>query len=426
MASKLSSYKFLHQFLILKLLVFIVAHVSVLTVPANNSAADLILFHSPNLNSFDWFLKVLLRPFIRWDAIHMLVISTHWYLFENQFAFFPLLPMVSRYLGIGLSEYCEFNKFVSIEPLMALIGIIFSNTCHYLASLILYKLTLFIFNSRKFARITALLFIFNAATVQLSTMYTEAPFALFTFAGLYSFCKGYHFIASVIWAFGSATRSNGIVLIGFFFHDLLMTLVSKEKCLRNILIKSFKTIIYSLISVSSFLAFQYYAYSIYCYREPPTRPWCNYRLPNIYSFVQKEYWHVGLFKYYTLNNIPNFLFATPMIIISAAACYLYFESDHLRFLSLGLIKSNNKKLKLFYDNRVLPHIYLLLFMLLYNLFIAHVQIITRLFTFMPVIYWFMAYLIINSSVRIKEMLLTYTGLYGLLVAALFSLNYPPA
>ena len=427
----MTSSELFRLFLLLKLLIFSISHISVLTVHANNSAADLIVFYSKDLNRFDWFMKVLVKPFIRWDAIHMLAIAKHGYLFENQFAFFPLLPMVSRYLAIGLSEYCGLKWIISMEPLMALIGIVFTNSCHYFATVILYKLTLMLFKSRKLARITSLLFIFNAASIQLSSLYTEAPFAFFSFAGIDAFYKNDFLLASLFWALASATRSNGIVLIGFFFYDLLRAFVFGNRKLSSLIIKLFKTIIYSSISISTFLGFQYYAYSIYCLIDNPTRPWCKSKIPNIYSFVQKEYWNVGWFNYYTVNNIPNFLFALPIIIICGSACITYFESDHLRFISLGLFKSNvnmkDKKLhKFFYDDRVLPHIYLLIFMLGYNLFVAHVQIITRVFTFMPVLYWFMAHLMINSGIRVKKTLLIYIGLYGLLGTALFSLNYPPA
>ncbi|EER06993.1 hypothetical protein Pmar_PMAR024829, partial [Perkinsus marinus ATCC 50983] len=49
-----------------------------------------------------------------------------------------------------------------------------------------------------------------------------------------------------------------------------------------------------------------------------SRPWCEGR-GNIYSFIQKEYWHVGLLEYYTPNNIPNFLLAIPSMSIAIIA-----------------------------------------------------------------------------------------------------------
>lgn len=424
--------QFLILFFTLKLTLFILAHISILTVYPNNSASDLILFANKDIGFFDTLLKTLVTPFVRWDAVHMLAIAKNGYVFELQYAFFPLLPFLSRYITLGLLKYCGFGSFVSFEPLAALVAIIFTNSCHYFATLYLFKLTLLIFKSTKFAMISAIMFMFNPASIQLSAMYTEAPFALFTFVGLYAFYSKQRFIASLIWALASLTRSNGIVLIGFFFYDLLLALFSANNSILTgsmIITKLFTTAIYSLISLSGFLGFQYFAYTQFCLKDSSLRPWCVVKIPNIYSFVQKEYWNVGFFNYFTINQIPNFLFALPMIIICSSACFLYFESDHLRFISLGLHRRKNKRaksLKLFYDDQMLPHIYLLIFMLLYNVFVAHVQIITRLFTFMPVVYWFMAHLIMNASIRTQKILLTYIGLYGTLGTVLFALNYPPA
>lgn len=418
----------LRLFLFSKLIIFVLAHISVLLIQENNSAGDLIISlsqNSRNSNTFDQLVKMFVKPFIRWDAVHFLAIAKNGYVFENQFAFFPLLPMFSRLIA----NYCGLKRFISIEPLMALIGIVFSNFCHYFATVFLYKLTLLIFKSKRFARISSLLFIFNAASIQLSAMYTEAPFALFTFAGLYAFYSRRKFVASLFWALASATRSNGIVLIGFFVYDFLMILSNGRFYIRKIIKEALSTFIYSLISISSFIAFQYYGYLIYCKGSDSARPWCHYPgLPNIYSFVQGEYWNVGILNYYTVNNIPNFLFASPMIIICTAAFFKYCAADPLRFVGVGVIRQHpkNKDQAGFYNDHLLPHIFLLGFMLSYNGVFAHVQIITRVFTFVPVLYWFMAHLIINSTSRIKNILMSYIGIYALLGTILFSLNYPPA
>lgn len=424
--------QFLILFLTLKLTLCFIAHISIGMVRSNNSASDLLLFAAEDVGLFDRFLKAFLTPFMRWDAVHLLAIAKHGYVFELQYAFFPLLPFVSRYIAIGLLNYCGFKHFISFEPLVALIGILFVNCCHYFATLFLFKLTLLLFKSTKFAMITAVMFMFNPASIHLSAMYTEAPFAFFTFFGLYAFYCKQQFISSLIWALASLTRSNGIVLIGFFLYDFLVAFFASNDLPLSgsqIITKLFTTVFYSVISISGFLGFQYFAYTQFCGRDGSSRPWCFAKVPNIYSFVQKEYWNVGLFHYFTFNQIPNFILALPMIIICSSACFLYFESDHLRFMSLGLHRKKNKRaksLKLFYDDQMLPHIYLLIFMLVYNVFVAHVQIITRLFTFMPIVYWFMAHLIMTASIRSQKILLTYIGVYGTLGTVLFALNYPPA
>jgi hypothetical protein len=33
--------------------------------------------------------------------------------------------------------------------------------------------------------------------------------------------------------------------------------------------------------------------------------WCQERVPNLYAFVQREYWGVGLFRYYQLKQVRS-------------------------------------------------------------------------------------------------------------------------
>ena len=50
------------------------------------------------------------------------------------------------------------------------------------------------------------------------------------------------------------------------------------------------------------------------------RPWCGSKGGSLYTFVQKEYWNQGLFNYWTLAQIPNFILATPILL----TCFLLF------------------------------------------------------------------------------------------------------
>ena len=92
-------WQFLILFFTLKLTLFILAHISVLTVRPNNSASDLILFANENIGKFDRFLKGLVTPFMRWDAVHLLAISKHGYVFELQYA-----------LGLILATFDELKR----------------------------------------------------------------------------------------------------------------------------------------------------------------------------------------------------------------------------------------------------------------------------------------------------------------------------
>ena len=415
-------------FVAVKVSLFCLIHVTLWSVPANNVAGDLILKMGHSETDLDEKIKRFLLPLIRWDAVHFFAIAQKGYLFENQFAFFPLLPFLSRWLGKLITAIS--SGHLSIESGIGMAGVLISNVAHYLASLVLYHLTLFLFKSSTFAFTSAVLFICNPACIQLSTFYSESLFAFLCFSGLFVFYHRLRLLAAILFGLASLTRSNGIVMVGFFWSEFLKFSFGQQGPFTGIywISQLFKTVLYSLISVSGFLGFQAFAYSQFCLQSD-SRPWCQGALPTIYGFVQQHYWGVGLFRYFTVAQIPNFLFALPMLTICSCAAFVYVEFDHRRFLSFGLSRSSQRrarKLDLFLSDSVLDHIYLLLFMLLYNFFVAHVQIITRLFTFMPVVYWFMAYVMLTASVRTQWNLQAYVALYGLIGASLFSLNLPPA
>lgn len=49
----------------------------------------------------------------------------------------------------------------------------------------------------------------------------------------------------------------------------------------------------ALVSIAGFVAFQTYGYLVYCgaSQVAAQRPWCAYRVPDLYSFVQQHYWY---------------------------------------------------------------------------------------------------------------------------------------
>jgi len=232
---------------------------------------------------------------------------------------------------------------------------------------------------------------------------------------------------------------------------------------------------YSLLSISGFILFHYFADIKYCQSEggyygtipEPRRPlWCqNSIIPGykLYSYVQDHYWfilfflsfflsfffsfsflssfhplkslirNVGFLRYYEVKQIPNFLLATPMIILSVYGIYTYFNYDRNRFLSLGLISSKEthqgkKKKKengLFFTKTILPFIYLWVFLLVYLVPTIHIQVITRLFSSLPPIYWTITFTLYNSP-KMFSFFIHYFVLYTLIGIVLYSNFYPPA
>ncbi|PNG99104.1 GPI mannosyltransferase 2, partial [Tetrabaena socialis] len=131
----------------------------------------------------------------------------------------------------------------------------------------------------------------------------------------------------------------------------------------------------SAVAVLPFVLFQYSAYDTFCRRTavglqaaaaPPDReecpagaggasdgargcdaaveaaaygwprPWCSSRVPYVYGFVQAQYWGVGLFRYWTLQQLPNFLLAAPVLLLSAVGLTEYGAANWPRLAALAL------------------------------------------------------------------------------------------
>ena len=69
-------------------------------------------------------------------------------------------------------------------------------------------------------------------------------------------------------------------------------------------------------------------------------PWCDKLIPLPYSYIQDSYWNVGLLCYFELKQIPNFLLAAPMILLSSYAVLTYCcNQENFEILkTLGILK----------------------------------------------------------------------------------------
>ena len=161
-----------------------------------------------------------------------------------------------------------------------------------------------------------------------------------------------------------------------------------------------------------------------------------FRMPfSLYGYVQEKHWNVGLFRYYTFNQIPNFLLATPVMVICFAGVFswiywslvvdygkgklptsmymllvgwpLYALPESVSFSSsvnstmstknhapedgsLSLEVSSSSYLV--HNPRLLGHYAILSVLGLVGLLIAHIQISTRMiFSSSPAIWWFLTY-----------------------------------
>lgn len=276
--------------------------------------------------------------------------------------------------------------------------------------------------NERFATTSAIMAAISPSLAFHSAIYSESLFGLLASTGLLLFLYRWRFLASIIWFVAGLTRSNGVLLAGFFLYDALCHFSSKRSLVRDM--------IGALVTVSSYFVFNYYGSLLYCI-QADSRPWCASLLPDLYGFVQKHYWNTGFLRYYCWQQLPNFAIALPTLTASIYMCWSYAQADRRRFLTLGLAKGKaltkrSSTEDFFGRAALLPHAYLMLFMILYTLLFVHVQIVTRLFAFQPFFYWGLAHIFCKSLPFTRRLLVTYLLGYAMIGTLLFTNSYPPA
>ncbi|OXG37989.1 GPI mannosyltransferase 2 [Cryptococcus neoformans Gb118] len=322
-------------------------------------------------------------PALRWDAIHFSSIAYIGYEYEQQVAFQPGWLAVMRLAGEGV-------RFIRAAPVVELNdvilgGTIVANFAFVAATLVLYKLTERIFNPT-FAFLTSLLYLLPP-TATPSAPYTEPIYSLLTFSGIYLLSiKRQMVLAGLCFAGATTVRSTGIfnsiTLMCFsVFGDahILDLDVSKIR-------KMWKPFLPAFLAVAPFLMFQHYSETVFCTRESKltstARPWCSNSPPISYGFVQKLYWNVGPFEYWTVAQLPNIALVIPIIFSSLIGFIKYFSHLVSSSQVLNHGTEENPPPPILFE---LYSVHLLTMALL--LFTSHTQIALRVCLGDPVVWW---------------------------------------
>lgn len=275
----------------------------------------------------------------------------------------------------------------------------------------------------QFAEITCYLFALTPASVFCSSPYTEPLFSLVSFIGMYLWVKskGNSLLASFIFGLGSFIRGNGILLSGFFLFGVWKLKSRKLFILPQIILTIFP---YFLVQTLGYL---YYCsewnenlqndiqYSSLDYLKK-NHPWCLKSIPQLYSYVQRKYWNVGFFRYWTLAQIPNFLLALPVTMISLFGIYFYAQGRIVPFVFVRDLQKKKSYLfsqfqNWFQNTEMLPvFMYYQLFQVFYILIAAHSQILTRFLVASPCMHWISAFLFIEKK-NWRPIIITFNLLY---------------
>ncbi|GAA6007329.1 hypothetical protein JCM10207_001590 [Rhodosporidiobolus poonsookiae] len=389
----------------------------------------------PSAALLDEPLHARLEPFVRWDAVHFLKIARDGYShIEQSAAFMPGLPLaVLRGGGLIVAHLRGRTAFTADDAVVA--GMMATALATTGAAVLLHRLTLRLFPLAppSYALLAALLWLLAPSRPTLhAAPYTE-PFAtFFTFAGMLAFSssrRGSHLLAALGWGLSSMFRAQGAVLgLGFFGWRYLLDRPFRR---GRFSLKTFLTglsafTLLSTISAAPFLAFQVYIYQLHCSRDEH-RPWCDQGLGLSYGWIQREYWNVGPFRYWTLLQLPNFLLALPVLALAFSASSAFYRAhaslalQHtLPFLPAWLIPSSvppnrapssstqlrssrpltaaaTSALATEHVARLVPFVHLstALYLLLFTT--AHVQIALRVCVCDPVVWWWAAELVLRDA-----------------------------
>lgn len=358
-------------------------------------------------------------------------------------------------------------------------GILASNICHYVSVFVLYRLLMLVLDHRQqrsVALVASVLHIFTPASLFYSAPYAEAMFSCLNMFGMLQYAESYgvarnagspvretaHKLLSGL-SFAAATllRSNGLLSGLLYVYDLAryLPLIFAGRLhisdLRRILV----TCLTGICVAFGFILPQYQAYRQFCgdasEDQPP--PWCERRVPSIYSWVQSHYWcvtrnacltgltvprNVGLFRYWTIPNAPLFLMAAPMLwlLLQSGVTTLYYgaqrelhELDVRRHRATDAPDSDSSLIYL--QIWSLPELALPQLVLAVAAMTSfHVQIINRIASAYPVWYATLAYWLVESANG--ESLLLRRGkqrwivhgiiMYAMIQGMLFANFLPPA
>lgn len=392
-------WKLLRLFIIIKLIQLAIIYFS----PCQfDTSSELIIQNLSSTSSsksyYNVIITTILNKLIVWDSVYFNDLFINPIQFEHQFVFCPG--------WIQLIKLFNIKNYYTAQ----LTSILISNLCHFASVITLYYLTKEM--DMKFGLVSGLLMIISPAGVFLTGNYSENLSNLLTLLMFLTYYKSINFndvkqpsnksitnilgyiISGIFCAINFTVRANGLLLGVIYVFDLYHFIQNKSS--SQIIL----SIITGSILFMTFLMTNIYHYIKFC----PGREWCNNTFPSLFQFAQHHYWNVGFLKYWTPNNIPNFILVLPVLIFNIYSLgYMYQE-----------LPKNRKLLPLIVINGLI---------VVGGTFFWNIQILNRITSFSPLIYWTLAY---NLKKPWAKYAISYCIVWNFVQTGLFAAFLPPA
>lgn len=391
----------------------------------------------------DVIVNIVLGGIKRWDAQYFIHIAQYGYTYENCLAFSPLFPLIVRYVAYILNSIL--GSFLNFHSVLLISATLVNLLVFIKSADVLHRLSIRILRSECRAYKSVILYCVNPASIFFTAPYSESLFALMSFYVMYKCTENetlrfasIDITSSLPAAFSMISRSNGIVNLGFIFYASLKNVIErtlpeiayKYKTIKHRLILPFLllplftscvalflTVVVALIPYVMVQTYNYFKFCIHSDHNLPEfltstefllpgtaeSPWCNSSLPLSYTYIQSHYWDVGFLKYYKIKQIPNFILASPILLVILYHCLSYIKNNLRLCCRLGL-KDNiftfgysskvpykqKQHSKGFGTNDPVLFVYIVhvLFLSIFCILYVHIQVSTRLLaSASPVLYW---------------------------------------
>ncbi len=416
--------------------------------------------------------KFFLAPLTKWDAARFLTLavdpslrdpqphaSDSFAVSEQAHAFLPMFPWAMQQFAFFLYKTLPAQVLPpTFEGLVVFAGMLFNNfVCSTVSILALYSLTTGAManssgkpreqNNHRHSIAVAVCLVFgvwNPALVFFATNYSESFFAASTILGHFCIQQSKRknsillwFAGIACWMVGSYTRSNGTLQCLWLLQDGLALVLLLHRKSNASVGRSIAICIQSILGAGLVaLPVRYHdwkGWERHCVISEKQPLWCSYNGSSfsLYRHIQDKHWNVGFFRYYELKQIPNFLLAAPILILSITGVYRWIYWSLITVHGKGKAPSSYKNIlvgwpvnalsesvsiasessktsyqstlssesRLLLQNPLLLGHYAILSILAFlGLTIAHVQISTRMIcSTSPAIIWCIAQSIVQSS-----------------------------
>lgn len=263
--------------------------------------------------------------------------------------------------------------------------------------------------------LSAIIFLFNPASVFYSAIYTESLFAFVTIFATHIFYKkkmllsenyknffSVMFFPIVLLMIAVLIRSNGLFYVtipGYFILKEFFLLLRQNKIFQSLMMVFIGLVTLILMLIPYWFVVSIYPTQIYCNSlENDQNPvWCIGKFPNLYDFNQKEHWNVSFLGQYKLSRIFFIYWGMHSLLIMGWLIYDFLKQKWKSFLTLGFSGENCKN---FYSEEWNPFMIYTVVLFVISVFWAHTQSCTRFFSSNPCFIWFLSYKIFGSKLEI--------------------------